>query len=142
MKRLAIFLLLLLSACATTPADRAVQAPGAPRQPPRNILTQIIAYPLGIAIYPLFLLWRANDPAEDPSNPLGPSLTIAPSAPGSPGHMAPSSASQLSPAREIQFMDIYDRHSNRIGWGRQGRDGSWEFFNRDGSRLGTVIPRR
>lgn len=142
MKQLTICLLLILSGCATTPADRTVQGPVAPTQGARSLgLSKILAYPLGVALYPLVLILKATSPPDDPGNPLGPSITVPPSSPGSPAHMTPSGPSQASPARDLQFVDIFDHHSNRIGWGRQAPDGSWDFFNKDGSRLGTIRPR-
>ena len=37
-------------------------------------------------------------------------------------------------------IDLFDAHSNRLGWGRTNRDGSIELFAPDGRRLGTITP--
>ena len=113
----AVALALILSACATTSTDRSqvvrFPSPG-----------QIIAYPLGIAIYPLVLLWRANDPPYDPANPIGPSTAERPEHPGAvvPGSLFSSPGP--APSRGPEFIGIFDRHGDRTGWGRHNRDGS------------------
>ena len=47
-----------------------------------------------------------------------------------PGNPGPSSR-----------IDLYDAHSNRIGYGWARPDGSVELFRPDGRRLGTITPR-
>lgn len=37
-------------------------------------------------------------------------------------------------------LDLFDTNSNRTGYGIQRPDGSWDLFNRDGSRLGVIYP--
>lgn len=37
-------------------------------------------------------------------------------------------------------LDIYDRDSRRDGYGIRRADGSWDVFNREGSRRATITP--
>ncbi len=39
-------------------------------------------------------------------------------------------------------LDIYDARSDRRGYGIQRQDGSWDLYNRDGSRIGYTQPGR
>ena len=38
--------------------------------------------------------------------------------------------------------DIFDAKSNRSGWGTRRPDGSWDLYNKDGSRRGYIQPAR
>ena len=38
--------------------------------------------------------------------------------------------------------DIFDAKSNRSGWGTRRSDGSWDLYNKDGSRRGYIQPAR
>lgn len=37
-------------------------------------------------------------------------------------------------------LDIYDAKSRRTGYGVERPDGSWDIYNRDGTRRGTITP--
>jgi len=38
--------------------------------------------------------------------------------------------------------DIFDARSNREGWGTRRPDGSWDLYNKDGTRRGVLEPAR
>lgn len=42
--------------------------------------------------------------------------------------------------QEGDRVEIFDRDSSRVGWGRRNPDGSLELFDARGNRLGTVEP--